>query len=86
MLTLEQKQRWRELILSEVYDRTGGDQLNGLMPSDMLEGITPGSGTDPRSYLHSECDGVAERRGAWEFDQASGVGCAPGDTWAPLLH
>src|SRR5262245_33550981 len=39
MLTLEQKQRWRELILDELYDRTGGDRLNGLMQPQLVEGI-----------------------------------------------
>jgi hypothetical protein len=38
-LTLQQKQRWRELILSELYDRTGGDPLNGLEPSQIVEGV-----------------------------------------------
>jgi YVTN family beta-propeller protein len=39
VLTLDQKQRWRELILTELYDRTGGDPLNGLTPSELIEGI-----------------------------------------------
>jgi hypothetical protein len=38
VLTLDQKLRWRELILSELYDRTGCDPLNGLTPSEILEG------------------------------------------------
>jgi hypothetical protein len=39
VLTLQQKQRWRELILNELYDRTGGDPLNGLEPSQIVEGV-----------------------------------------------
>jgi hypothetical protein len=39
VLNLEQRQRWRELILSALYDRTGGDALNGLMPAEILEGV-----------------------------------------------
>jgi hypothetical protein len=38
-LTADQKQRWRELILSDLYDRTDGDPLNGLTPSEILEGV-----------------------------------------------
>jgi len=39
VLTPDQKQRWRELILSELYDRTDGDPLNGPTPSEILEGV-----------------------------------------------
>ena len=39
MPTLEQKLRWRELILADVYDRSGGDPLNGPELSEVIEGI-----------------------------------------------
>jgi hypothetical protein len=47
--TLEQKQRWRELVLIELYDRTSGDPLNGLTPSEILEGSAGDSATHTTS-------------------------------------
>jgi hypothetical protein len=53
VLSLEQRQRWRELILSALYDRTGGDSLNGL-PSELLEAVYAQLGYPFRAQPASE--------------------------------
>ncbi len=72
MPTVEQKQRWRELILKEVYDRTGGDYLKGVTPPEILEGIYEelGEATGPDvqtqfNYLSSE--GLLKRHSQTSF-------------------